>query len=125
MDAQPKIVANLDFDFVAHLGYVKNVDLLTKGIYMVQIKLFYGLNGTTVAPVGMFSSPSTLRSEVQGQTVRLPFFFVDCDHFENLPSRFVHCSCRKHRYAAFVKSTTQVARFVLGLLLSAIKTKNM
>ena len=76
MDAQPKIVANLDFDIVAHLGYVKNVDLLTKGIYMVQIKLYYGLNGTTVAPVGMFSSPSTLRSEVQGQTVRVTFNFV-------------------------------------------------
>lgn len=69
MDAQPKIRADLDFDIVAHLGYVKNVDLLTKGIYMVQIKLFYGMNGKSVAPVGMFSSPSTLKSEVQGQTV--------------------------------------------------------
>ena len=71
MEVQPTVRADLDFDIVAHLGYVKNVDLLTKGIYMMQIQLFYGMNGRRVAPVGMFSSPSSLRSEVQGQTVKV------------------------------------------------------
>ena len=61
--------ADLDFDIVAHLGYLRNIDLLCKGIYIVQVKLYYGLNGRLIAPVGMFSSPSTVASVVQSQTV--------------------------------------------------------
>lgn len=62
--------ADLDFDIVAHLGFVRNVDLLNKGIYVVQIRLYYEVEGKLVAPVGMFSSPSSVGSEVQSQEVR-------------------------------------------------------
>lgn len=63
------VLADLDFDIVVHLGFLRNIDLLSKGVYAVQIKLYYGLDGNLIAPVGMFSSPSTICSSVQGQTV--------------------------------------------------------
>ena len=61
--------ADLDFDIVIHLGFVRNVDLLNKGLYVVQVRLFYGLDGKIVSPVGMFSSPSSIASDVHGQAV--------------------------------------------------------
>jgi hypothetical protein len=63
--------ADLDFDIVAHFGFFRNVDLLSKGLYVVQVRLYYGLEGNLIAPVGMFSSPSTVCSIVQDQTVTI------------------------------------------------------
>jgi hypothetical protein len=65
--------ADLDFDIIAHFGNIKNVDLLSKGLYIVQTKLHYGVDGKLIVPVGMFSSPSTVCSTVQSQTVGFPF----------------------------------------------------
>jgi hypothetical protein len=56
--------ADLDIDFVAHLGYLRNVDLLQKGVYCVQISLKCGAQSNNIPPVGMFSSSSTLDSFV-------------------------------------------------------------
>jgi hypothetical protein len=61
--------ADVDFDVVAHLGCMRNVDLLHKGIYIVQARLYYGLDGKLITPVGMFSSPSYIHSHVHGQKV--------------------------------------------------------
>eukprot|EP01038_Epipyxis_sp_PR26KG_P010970 gene10970-14734_t len=59
------MIADLDFDVVAHLGYVRNIDLLQKGLYIIQVTLHYGKEGTRIAPVGLFSAPSTLQSYVK------------------------------------------------------------
>jgi hypothetical protein len=61
--------ADLDFDVVAQLGYVQNIDTYQKGLYKIQISLYYGKNGVKVAPVGLFSAPSVLNSNVRHQQV--------------------------------------------------------
>ena len=73
--------AELDLDIVTHLGYVKNIDLAQKGIYSIQISLFYGneiskhvsknykSEGVRIAPIGLFSAPTSLDSYVDRQKV--------------------------------------------------------
>lgn len=56
--------ASVDIDLVAHFGFFRNVDLLQRGIYCVQVNLKCGSQQTSVAPVGIFSSSSTLDSFV-------------------------------------------------------------
>ena len=79
--------AELDFDIVAHLGFVKNIDLAQKGIYSIQISLSYGnelqknnshnnkknqkaSEGIRISPIGLFSSPTSVDSYVDSQMVK-------------------------------------------------------
>lgn len=63
------MAANLDFDLIVHLGYLENVDLSQTGIYVVQVTLMYGEDGTRIAPVGLFSAPSKLESTIGPQRI--------------------------------------------------------
>ncbi len=60
---------DLDFDVVVHFGHLENVDMSQTGIYIVQVSLFYGEDGIKIAPIGVFSAPSTLESHIDTQKV--------------------------------------------------------
>lgn len=82
--------AELEFDIVAHLGYVKNIDLAQKGVYSIQMSLYYGNNfdkpgsrnnksqdkAVKIAPIGLFSSPTSLDSYVASQKVKLKLIML-------------------------------------------------
>jgi hypothetical protein len=59
----------LDIDLLLHLGYFKNVNLLSKGFYRIKATLVCG--SQKVMPVGMFAASSTYHSFVRGQPVSL------------------------------------------------------
>lgn len=61
--------ASIELDLVAHLGEFRNVDLLQKGVYRVQISLKCGTQSNAIAPVAIFSSSSTLDSFVDDMRV--------------------------------------------------------
>ena len=79
--------ADIDFDIIAHLGYFRNVAMSLRGyvqikwlqqcyhmllfcvflfycyrVYFIQVSLYYG--DVKISPVGMFSAPSALDSNV-------------------------------------------------------------
>jgi len=63
---------HVDIDLICHFGRLKNIDLSQRGIYFIQVKMFYGFNSSqSVYPVGVFSAPSTLDCFVGTQ--RVPF----------------------------------------------------
>jgi hypothetical protein len=105
--------ADLDFDIVAHFGYFRNVDLLSKGLYVVQVRLYYGLEGNLIAPVGMFSSPSTVCSIVQDQTVMS--ICISCSLLVSSHGRTIPCSYRPRQCQACVKWTTTCGVFAQDL----------
>lgn len=63
--------ASIDIELIAHLGEFRNIDLSQKGIYAVELGLYYGAVAPSkkIVPVGLFSAPSTLDSYVDGQKV--------------------------------------------------------
>ena len=63
------MIADVDFDIVLHLGYVRNLDMSEKGLYILQISLLCGEIGKKIAPVGLFAAPSCLDSYVENQKV--------------------------------------------------------
>ncbi len=84
---------SIDVDVVAHLGFLRNINLLQTGIYNIQLGLCYAditsaITNTTVngsqpvdttaiqriTPTGLFSCPSTLGSFIFGTSVRIVFF---------------------------------------------------
>jgi len=66
--------ASVDFDIIAHFGKLKNIDLSQRGIYYIQVKLFYGHDAKQVVnPVGVFSAPSTVDSFVKSLRVMMKF----------------------------------------------------
>ena len=68
--------AAVDFDIIAHFGKLRNIDLSQRGIYYVQLKLFYGHDSKQlVNPVGVFSAPSTVDSFVKSMRVTSIFCF--------------------------------------------------
>jgi hypothetical protein len=65
------MLADVDFDIVAHLGFIQNIDMEQKGIYVVQAGLYCGEIGRKIAPVGLFSAPSNMDSFVDTQKVNM------------------------------------------------------
>ena len=63
------MIADVDYDIFSHLGFVQNVDLDQKGVYVIQVSLFCGDGGTKIAPVGLFSAPNALDSFVEEHKV--------------------------------------------------------
>ncbi len=71
--------SSIDFDVVVHLGCLENIDLATRGVYYLELVLFYGKpsnykknkNYIKITPVGMFSAPTTIQSNVKGQAIPL------------------------------------------------------
>ena len=84
--------ADIDFDVIAHLGHIKNIDVQSRGyfyagfhdsmfsmltfyacirLYFVRLTLLYGDNEQKIAPIGLFSAPSRLDSFVAQQRVRM------------------------------------------------------
>lgn len=61
--------ASIDIDLLAHLGDFKNVDLLQRGKYCIQVGLYYGDQKIKIIPVGIFSAPSSTNSFVGDQRV--------------------------------------------------------
>jgi hypothetical protein len=55
---------SIDIDLFVHLGDIINIDLLQRGIYVIEVSLFYGLEKKKIVPIGLFSSPSHLDSHV-------------------------------------------------------------
>ena len=63
----------IDFDLICHLGALKNMDIWERGLYFLQVTMKYGWDSRqTVAPVAVFSAPSTLDSYVGNQRVPGP-----------------------------------------------------
>ena len=56
-------------ELIIHLGFLKNIDLWTQGVYCVKISLMAGKDGTLISPIGTFSAPSHLESYVGFQRV--------------------------------------------------------
>ena len=55
----------IDFDLLLHFGSLKNIDIYERGIYFIQVTIKYGHDCRhKVAPVGVFSAPSTYDSFV-------------------------------------------------------------
>jgi hypothetical protein len=65
--------ASIEIDLLVHLGKFLNIDLLQRGIYSIEITLFYGNDRKRISPVGLFSSPSNLDSHVGDVLVRDSF----------------------------------------------------
>lgn len=69
--------ATIDFDIVCHLGFFKSLDMRERGFYFIEMTLDYITNSEssisesslTIAPIGCFSAPSTLNSNVRSTTV--------------------------------------------------------
>lgn len=70
--------ATIDFDIVCHLGFIKSLDMRECGFYFIEMTLDYVTNSQrndeitktiTIAPIGCFSAPSTLNSNVRSVTV--------------------------------------------------------
>jgi len=75
--------ATVDFDIVCHLGFIKSLDMRERGFYFIEMTLDYIeqrqgdiskssnlTTTTTIQPIGCFSAPSTLNSNVRSVTVR-------------------------------------------------------
>jgi hypothetical protein len=69
-----KMNASIDIDLLAHLGDFKNVDLLQRGKYCIQVGLYYGDQRIKIIPVGIFSAPSSTNSFVGDQRVSVGTF---------------------------------------------------
>lgn len=81
--------ASIDIDLLAHLGEFKNVDLLQRGKYCVQVGLFYGEQKIKIIPVGIFSAPSSINSFVGEQRVRLKLDPSYCQFYLTRLLRFL------------------------------------
>jgi DNA-directed RNA polymerase subunit N (RpoN/RPB10) len=65
-DPQHGLTAYVALDICCHLGFIRNVDLASRGFYFVEIQLCVGReDGTVIAPVRCFSCPSTIASKVR------------------------------------------------------------
>lgn len=62
--------ASIDLDFLVHFGRFKNVDLAQKGLYRLEVVLTVNNSPKPIAPIGLFSSASTLESYVDDVKVR-------------------------------------------------------
>jgi hypothetical protein len=69
---------SLEIDLLVHLGKFVNIDLLQRGIYFIEVALFYGYDKKRISPVGLFSSPSHLDSHVGEVLVRQGFSNISC-----------------------------------------------
>ena len=72
----------IDFDLMLHLGSLSNIDIYEKGIYFIQVTMKYGYDDRQkVAPVGVFSAPSTYDSFVGVSSADLKYdvILVDTD----------------------------------------------
>eukprot|EP01031_Cornospumella_fuschlensis_P025969 gene25969-31360_t len=56
--------ASIDLDFLVHFGRFKNIDLSQKGLYRLEVVLTVNNGTKPIAPIGLFSSSSTLESNV-------------------------------------------------------------
>ena len=74
------MISNIELDVVCHLGYIKNISLLSRGAYYIQATLLHGGNDITtattkVAPIGSFSAPTTIDSYVGNQKIPISTVF--------------------------------------------------
>jgi Putative serine esterase (DUF676)/Protein FAM135 len=69
----PSPTGTVDYDIIVHLGTLRNVDMSSRGVYMIHLTLLYGYDmRCLISPVGIFSAPSTLDSFVDEQRVASP-----------------------------------------------------
>lgn len=66
------ITSSLDFDVSVHFGFLKNLDLLQKGVYSIRASLSYGPNKVLIMPISLFSSPHSLSSSVNNGDIIIP-----------------------------------------------------
>jgi pimeloyl-ACP methyl ester carboxylesterase len=63
--------AEIDFEIVCHLGFVKNLDIASCGYYFVDVSLSHGDERNPVTPLRCFSAPSNLASVVESTPIEL------------------------------------------------------
>lgn len=79
------ILGAVDFDIVAHFIALKNIDLMSRGVYFIQATLRYGYDKRhLVSPVGVFSAPSTHDSFVKTSRLDAPPLLHPCQVDESL-----------------------------------------
>lgn len=65
------LTAAVSVDICCHLGFIRNVDLASRGFYFVEVELRSGReDGPIIPPVRCFSCPSTIASKVRDTHLR-------------------------------------------------------
>lgn len=71
--------ADLDIDVVIHLGFLKNIDMLNRGLYNIEVTMRYSQNDQLIHPIGLFSAPSGFDCSVGDQRVPGPGLIRMCN----------------------------------------------